>query len=246
MSKKDNVKQVSLTKVDKYIKEFATKAFEYKPLKLNYPKEFTEMINEMDVQTRRSLPLFDVGGFVEDSANGCFVNIESEDGSIETRYAPYYRDIYIGKNILKYYTNIKEIDSIERLEKMVFGDSFGIVHVIKDSINIKQLDEIICAIDDLIEFKKQQLLNNEKSGLDELTNNLNNILKTIDKKIENFDVESLGEYVPEIVDIFKSGKLDPEKFASAFINAKAESVEDNVESEVKDGSKVVNIDSLKQ
>lgn len=245
MSKKNNVKQVSFTKVDKYIKEFATNLFEYNPLELNYPKEFTEMINEMDIQIRHSLPLFDMGGFVEDVVNGVFVDVENEDGVAETKYAPYYKDIYIGKNILKYYTNIKEIDSVDRLEKLVFGDGFGIIDIVKDNINLSQFDEILKAIDDLIDFRKRELLNNKKSGLDNLVDSLNSILKNIDKKIEQFDVESLGEYVPEIVDIFQSGKLDPEKFASAFVNAKANSVGNDTESEVKDDSKVVNVDSLK-
>ena len=248
MSKKNSVKQVSFTKIDKYIKEFTSDAFTYKPLVLNSTDKITETINEMGVQIRCSLPLFDVGSFVEDVTNGCFVDIENEDGSIETIYAPYYKDIFIGKNILKYYTNIKELDSLDRLEKLVFGDSIGIIDIIKDSINIKQLSEILGAIDDLIEFKKQELLNNKKSGLDSLADSLNNILKTIDKKIENFDVESLGEYVPEIIDIFKSGKLDPEKFASAFVKAKADGVENDMESEVnvEVNSKVVDIGSLKQ
>jgi len=233
MSKKNNVKQVSFTKLDKYIKEFATNLFEYSPLELKCPEEFAEMINEMDVQIRYSLPLFEVGNFVEDVVRGVFVDIENEDGTTELRYAPYYKDIYIGKNILKYYTNIKELDSLERLEKMVFGDSLGIIDIIKDNINLSQFDGILKAIDDLIDFRKRELLNNKKSGLDNLVDSLNSILKNIDKKIEQFDVESLGEYVPEIVDIFKSGKLDPEKFASAFVKAKAEGVEDEkVESKI--------------
>ena len=120
MSKKNNVKQVSFTKLDKYIKEFATSLFEYNPLELNCPEEFTEMINELDVQIRYSLPLFEVGNFVEDVVRGVFVDIENEDGTTDLRYAPYYKDIYIGKNILEYYTNIKELDSLERLENGIW------------------------------------------------------------------------------------------------------------------------------
>lgn len=242
MAKKNDIKQVSFTKVDKYIKEFAESAFEYSPLVLNSETEDANLISEMGIQIRRSIPLFEVGNFVEDVTRGLFVDIENEDGNIETRYAPYYKNIYIGKNILKYYTNIKEIDSLERLEKLIFGDSFGIIDIIKDNIDMVQFEEILENISDLIEYRKQELLNDKKSGLDRLSDSLNNILKTIDKKIEQFDIENLGEYVPEIVDIFKSGKLDPEKFAKAFVNAKADGVEDDGEDKTKDDSKIVKVD----
>lgn len=242
MSKKNNVKQVSFTKLDKYIKEFASDAFEYSPLVLNCKGENPDKVNEMGIQIRRSLPLFDMVNFAEDVANGCFVNVENEDGAVELRYAPYYKDIYIGRNILKYYTNIKEIDSLDRLENLVFGDSFGIVSIIKDNINLNQLDEILKAIDDLIDFRKQELLNNKKSGLDSLVDGLNKVLKTIDKKIEQFDIESLAEHIPAIIDIFASGKLDPEKFAKAFVEAKSESIEDGNGDESESNSKIVEVD----
>ena len=238
-NKKDNIKEVSLTKIDEYIKEVADNVFEYKPLKIKIDNESFKTISEMGIQVRNVIPLYEMVEFIESVVNNCFFEIENEDG-ITLKYTPYYKDFFMAQNILKYFTNIKELD-VKRMEKLLHGKGHDILTLVESNIDCSQLFKIKESIDELIEFKKQEIL--KQSKWDNLANGLNKILDTIDEKIKEFNIDQLSELTPEILEVLNNGKLSPENFAKAFIKLKGEDVEKKSEDRNKN---IVNIDELKE
>lgn len=234
---KGKVKQVSFTKLDDFLKNCQNDGSDFVTIDMVAVKN-KENILEVDV--KEFLTITEMCQFIEETIDGCFIDVAIDDTYI-TKYAPYYKDIYIVKNILKFYTNIKEIESIERLEKISYTSK--IIERIQDVINMEQFETILSSINDGIEFRKQQLLNKQSSKLDSVFDGLNQIFKTIDKKIEGLDVSNMAEFAPKIIDIFASGKVNPENFADAFLKAKSEEIdnEEDVKINSNSGNKVIDI-----
>ena len=122
-------KKVSIALFDKIAKE-------------HFNNEVTIQWHEAEVKVRRSLPLMDVLAFVDDVVGSCFHE--------QYGFMPEVKDFAIKSNVLSRYANFTLPDNLEHRYQMVYCTDA--VDTVCGAINTTQLQEIIDAIEDKIQF----------------------------------------------------------------------------------------------
>lgn len=122
-------KKISIALFDKVAKE-------------HFNNEFTIQWCGVEVKVKNYLPLSEVLAFVDDVVESCFHELYG--------FMPEVKDFAIKSNILSRYANFSLPDNLEHRYQMVYGTDA--VDVVCEDINTTQLQEIVDAIDDKIEF----------------------------------------------------------------------------------------------
>lgn len=186
-------KKVSIALFDKIAKE-------------HFNNEVAIQWHEAEVKVRRSLPLADVLAFVDEVVESCFHE--------QYGYMPEVRDFAIKSNVLSRYANFSLPDNLEHRYQMVyFTDA---VDVVCEAINTTQLQEIVDAIDDKIEFhcntrtvEVQKRIEQAASAIEELRNNTEALFSGVSQD----DMRTLMGAIAE------SG-LDEQKIVKAYMEQK--------------------------
>lgn len=139
------------------------------------------------IQVRRSLSLSERSSMVQDIAEMVFH--EGKNGEI--LYAPYLQKIAIDFNILNYFTNVALTNNANRVWEFV--DKTDIVASVIDAVGNRYIQGIIKDADELISFKKDQLL--RKSKLDGVLDAVMDLMKTFKEKTSE---SSIGDIVKRV------------------------------------------------
>ena len=123
----------------------------------------------------------------------------------ETEYVPIYRDLAITKSFLTMYTDITISDLDEIYNNMTEYKTFIDNIVTVDNFDYLQYDDIINNINELIEFKKEQIIH--KSAMDEAFGSLATLLSTLNEKAKELDTKKLDKLLK---------KLNPQELIKAY------------------------------
>lgn len=141
--------------------------------------------------------------FVDGIIDSCFV--KSEETGEDIDYSPASLQPLIQSSFVEFYTDYEFVDDFDKnfAEYM----QVDIDNVVKNKgINKTQLDGMLKAIIDGIEFRKQKLLDSQ-SKQSEMYSAITNLISTLNSKAEQIDVKKLDKY-------FK--KLNPNELLRAY------------------------------
>lgn len=164
------------------------------------------------IQVRRSLSLSERSSMVQDIAEMVFH--EGKNGEI--LYAPYLQKIAIDFNILNYFTNVALTNNANRVWEFV--DKTDIVASVIDAVGNRYIQGIIKDADELISFKKDQLL--RKSKLDGVLDAVTDLMKTFKEKTSE---SSIGDIVKRVQEA--NPEFNIEEVVKAVVNESLGEVE---------------------
>lgn len=186
-------KKVSIALFDKIAKE-------------HFNNEVTIQWHEAEVKVRRSLPLMDVLAFVDDVVGSCFHELYG--------FMPEVKDFAIKSNVLSRYANFTLPDNLEHRYQMVYCTDA--VDTVCGVINTTQLQEIIDAIEDKIQFncdtrtvELQKRIEQAADAIEELRDNAGAVFSGVTQD----DMKTLMGAIAE------SG-LDEQKIVKAYMEQK--------------------------
>jgi hypothetical protein len=210
MPKKKTNKEtkISVNKIDRILNTCPTLAS--KVLIDTYDPTTGEKLEPVEIIVKESISFGDYCAFVQDVVDNVF---------IDSTYMPYVRDIAICRAILTYFTNVKSEINIDKLYSLSINQYF--MDSIKNEINQEQYISLINSIDEMIEFKKQEMLANKPNPLDGLFNSLQELLDKIKGSFDGkIDVDKLMGFVGTLA------SMDRNEFENKVINiAKEENAE---------------------
>lgn len=209
-NKSSNVKKISFQKIESLIKNQS----KYKsPINIEVPINETEVV---ELQVKPLLNIHEMAAFIHSVVDGCFTEIEIGDGKTEVLYTPYYKTLWIHRNLLEYFVaNYKSDSNLDRLYSLI--TKTDIIDRVLEVIDEDQICEVFDAVDKMIEFRKQELLSRRESKFDELLSNMNDFVLKISEKVDELDLASLMQYIPSISKAINSDKFDMSKLVKAII-----------------------------
>jgi len=144
--------------------------------------------------------------FVDSIVDSCF---EKDELGNDVGYSPSSLQPLIQSTFVEYYTDYEFVED--------FDTNFAVYMSVKINeslsatngkfINMTQLNGMFKAINDGIEFRKQQMLNNKKSAMDEAFESLSTLLSTLNTKAEKLDPKKLNKII---------NNLTPESILKAY------------------------------
>lgn len=143
--------------------------------------------------TKTHLTLTEMSEFINMVVEMCFVqDVEGDD----IDYSPIWKEITILNCFADYYTDYKATDDIEA-NYLIYKD----LNPWKSNIDQEQFVSMIVAIDEMIEFRRDKLLQSQ-TPLAELIGEITKIVKGLG---DNFDMDAIGGLVDTLDDL---GKID--------------------------------------
>lgn len=127
-----------------------------------------------DINISKSISLEDFSQFVVSVVHMIFDNDE---------YKPYYKEFIYRYNIVEYFTDI-DLDGVKASDFWNFAFSDRMKEILNNIPNdiLKSLDS---AIDNLIRFRYDKLINSQKISLDKLMKSISGILEKAEYILEN-------------------------------------------------------------
>jgi hypothetical protein len=152
---------------------------------------------------------------VEDAVSACF---EMDDEGNDIGFRPEIKDVSLQCAFYENYVDGKlSEDFDEAFATYMAIDIDGIYPNNKD-FNYSQWIQICHAVSDGIEFRKQKMLNDKKSSMDEAFDSLNTLLTTLNEKAKELDTKKLEKIIK---------KLNPQELVKAYQKSElAEGVRD--------------------
>lgn len=125
--------------------------------------------------------------FIADVVNGCFV---------ENAYQPYYRDELFKIAVLEYFTNINVDTDVSILYAIVSDTNIAglVINILHD--NGIALTDMKQVINDMIEYRKQEILYSYKKEFEEMEQVLETSVAKLEEYIHMFS--SIGEQFKDI------------------------------------------------
>ena len=145
----------------------------------------------VDVLVKPRLLLFERQSMVEDIVDMVFIS--NEEGT--ATYCPGFKKFAIEYEIINYFTNITlPVDSEKAWE---FLEKSGIAARVADVLPDGYIVEIVTEANELIEYRKQELL--KRSKLDAVLDNISDVVKAVGAKTEEIELPQILEYVQKNV-----------------------------------------------
>lgn len=171
--------------------------------------------NQVEVIVKKKLTLFERA----DMVNSIVSMVWSQDENGTEMYAPYLRKFAYDFNILNYFTNIQLPDDMDKVWEFV--DNANIAGMVIDFVGGGYIENIIREANEAIEYRKAEIL--KRSKLDNIFDSLSGIMKTVDDKTQNLDMNGMLElvekYAPELKEelnkILQEQMAEPSEEASA-------------------------------
>lgn len=192
-------KKVSIALFDKIAKE-------------HFNNEITIQWHEAEVRVKRSLPLTDVLAFVDDVVGSCFHE--------QYGYMPELRDFVIKSNILSRYANFSLPDNLEHRYQMVYcADA---VDTVCGVINTTQLQEIVDAIDEKIQFKCNTMVSEIQKRVEQVVSTIEEMSRQTEAVFSGVTKDDMRILMSAVT---KSG-LDEQKIVKAYMEQKNAALKD--------------------
>ena len=168
-----------------------------------------------DIAVRKNIPFADCCAFIFDVVEHSFSTTDSK-----VVYLPYATEVMTDVNLLKYFTNLDVDVDIEYIH--AFINTTDITRQVADVIDTRQFARLLQNIEDAIQFKKDELLSQERFALAQAAASIEDATSQFVK---------LGEQLAEVnaeelMDLMRSVKnMDELKLAEAAMNQIAGSLE---------------------
>lgn len=140
-----------------------------------------------DVKIKGSLSLSDRIAITNIVANNHFSENEVT-GEID--YTPYFRELSFINSFAEYVLEGVEFDEEDNIYESVINDT-DIYTWFSRWTDGNEFELINIDVDDIVEFKKQQLMHNKKSSLDNLLNTITDVVKKMDESLNINDISTL-------------------------------------------------------
>lgn len=154
----------------------------------------------------------DKAQMISDVVTGCF------NGD---QYQPHYKKELLAIAVFEYFTNIKVDLSFEKLYLLI--NATDVLEKVLEAINVDLFYDISCVIDDMIEYKKQEILSAQKKELEksmatieQYVDSLSNVGKMLENvnpnevmnSIDRFSKMSSHELATAVLDIRSDAEVD--------------------------------------
>jgi len=132
----------------------------------------------------------------------------------DSGYTPYFYDVALYGNILSHYTDFDKSVSAKDIERLLCESTLK--SVLSNTICKHQYDTIVCSVNEMVELKKQQMVN--KSEIDELFGDLRALLSKFSGSLDTDSMSKAmsnlasltsvdeGNVINALVDNLKGGK----------------------------------------
>jgi hypothetical protein len=163
--------------------------------------------DDLSFKVKTKIGIRDMITFVNSVVDNCF------DGD---EYKPYYKKLIYAKNLISYFTNISIPLDDEKFYDWVTIS--GICDSVEEKLynaNSSQFHEINNTIDEMIEFRKQQIIN--KSPMSDLFATIDNIVSSFG---DTFNAETIKEILPLFKSFVKNGGLNEKELMQAWFDIK--------------------------
>lgn len=209
-------KKLNTTKLDKIIKD---------QKKDNGVITYEINGETIEIQVRRTVSIQEFAQIVTDvSESVCSGNVNDH-----VPYSAFYKETAIGLAILSNYTNIKDDIGVDRMNAILFETD--ILDKVEDSVNQIQLNALMIAIDDQIEFYKQEAISTEHKHLIETTAQFNKATVTFEQFTRMFE----GIDINQLLDMGgKLASMDEKKFAESIMEVRGDMYTDGRIAEIKE------------
>lgn len=124
------------------------------------------------------------------------VFISDENG---TRYCPAFQTFAIEYNIVNYFTDVSLPADPNKASK--FLEMTNLANRITELLPDDYVEDIISAIVNAIEYRKQEILKETK--LDSLIGNVLNLIQTLNQKVKEADISQIMEFIEKNMPEFK-------------------------------------------
>ena len=173
-------------------------------MKTQYENINTECWNEIDITIKRTISLGDMLSFVNDVVASCF----QDNGE----FMPEVLDFAIRSNIILKYSNVSLPDNLEHRYAILYCTD--IVNFVRGHADKEQVDEIIKAIHQKVEYLCNTNVRAIQSKLNELISSFDNLQS---KTADVFDNIS-SEDVAKLASVLASGELSEDKIVAAYMD----------------------------
>lgn len=176
-TKKENT--ISINQLEKYIDTF------------NIPIQ-TVSFGDLQIEVKNTIGLIPTMQLIKEVVEACFT---TDDATKITAYVPYYKELILKKCLIEYYTNLKLPSDLKEIYK--WFKTSDILDCL-DNINPKQYSEIIVSIDEMIEFRKQEIIADKSNDvLIELTNSVDTLTNSFGFVFDNLNgvISAIGEQI---------------------------------------------------
>ena len=161
----------------------------------------------MTFEIKRLLPFTEMIEFVDAVMSLCF--------SDSYLYLPEVRDFAINSCIIDYYTNMDLIDDVDTRYNTIYCTN--LIEQIKKEINIEQLEKILDAIDEKIDYRVNTNIDALLSQVDNIVQSLEDFTQKMQSSFAELTPDDIKDFVTSIGSI-GSNTLDEEKIVKAYLN----------------------------
>ena len=160
----------------------------------------------MTVEIKRVLSFAEMTEFIDSVMSLCF--------SDSYLYLPEVRDFAINSCIIDYYTNIDIVDDVNIRYNTIYCTN--LIEQIKKEINTNQLDNILDALDEKIDYRVSTNIDAILSQVDNIVQTLENFAQKAQDSFKDLTPDDIKGFVSSI----NSGALDEEKIVKAYFDSR--------------------------
>lgn len=160
----------------------------------------------MTFEIKRVLSFAEMTEFIDSVMSLCF--------SDSYLYLPEVRDFAINSCIIDYYTNIDIVDDVNIRYNTIYCTN--LIEQIKKEINTNQLDNILDALDEKIDYRVSTNIDALLSQVDNIVQTLENFAQKAQDSFKDLTPDDIKGFVSSI----NSGALDEEKIVKAYFDSR--------------------------
>ncbi|CCY68616.1 putative uncharacterized protein [Clostridium sp. CAG:678] len=160
----------------------------------------------MTFEIKRVLSFAEMTEFIDSVMSLCF--------SDSYLYLPEVRDFAINSCIIDYYTNIDIVDDVNIRYNTIYCTN--LIEQIKKEINTNQLDNILDALDEKIDYRVSTNIDAILSQVDNIVQTLENFAQKAQDSFKDLTPDDIKGFVSSI----NSGALDEEKIVKAYFDSR--------------------------
>lgn len=160
----------------------------------------------MTFEIKRVLSFAEMTEFIDSVMSLCF--------SDSYLYLPEVRDFAINSCIIDYYTNIDIVDDVNTRYNTIYCTN--LIEQIKKEINTNQLDNILDALDEKIDYRVSTNIDALLSQVDNIVQTLENFAQKAQDSFKDLTPDDIKGFVSSI----NSGALDEEKIVKAYFDSR--------------------------
>lgn len=159
----------------------------------------------LEIPVKKWLSLTDRCSIVRDICDMTFVK-DNDTGDLS--YAPYLFNFAVRYNLLVYFTDVLPSTSSNRVNEFFENTKFA--DLLIDAIGIEYVQSIIHDADEMVEYRKSELL--KKSKFDDLLESLTTLVSALNEQVENIDEQEIADKVRESLPVDENGRYSLSEF----------------------------------